>query len=200
LVQGITFSSIGTQTPLETLNGAVSFAFNNSGYWQSTAGHQNVDLAGNCTILMWVYNKGVTSRRTIFEKAGTIYQSYQQEIAVTWETNSTFTYYSRHTNYDYGDTAALTLNAWTLVGIRMSTGKTSTARTGFYSMNGGNWVSAYTSRTSTAIVPAGPIRIGSGYAGTVIAGNIGMVMCYQKMLTNEEVLQNFNATKSRFGL
>jgi hypothetical protein len=87
-----------------------------------------------------------------------------------------------------------------MVGIKMSTGKSISSRTGFYSMDGGAWVSNYFSRTSTALVPAGNIRVMSGYAGTVDTGAIGMVMVYNKMLNNIEISQVFNATRSRFGV
>tara|TARA_S200002703_G_scaffold144261_2_gene137821 strand:- start:3453 stop:4163 length:711 start_codon:yes stop_codon:yes gene_type:complete len=201
LVQGITFSSSGTQTPLEVKEGATSFAFNDSGYWESDSGDENVDMGGDCTLLMWVYCEDITVRSTIFEKAGVEYQSYQHEIAVTWETNENFTWYSRYSpNYDSAATTALTQNTWNLVGIKMSTGRTSSARTGFYSINGSNWTSNYNSRSDTALLSGGAIRIGSGYAGAIESGNIAVVMCYEKMLTDAEVKQNFNALRGRFGI
>jgi len=87
-----------------------------------------------------------------------------------------------------------------MTAIKMSTGKTTAARTGFYSKNGSAWGASYTSRSSVAVVAAGNLIIGSGYAGTVTDGFIGQVLCYNKMLSDAEILQNYNATKSRFGL
>jgi len=201
LAQGITFSSNGTQTPIEVVNGATSFAFNDSGYWESDSGDENVDMGGDCTLLMWVYCEDITVRSTIFEKAGVEYQSYRHEIAVTWETNERFTWYSRNSpNYDTAGTTSLTQNTWNLVGIKMSNGRTSTARTGFYSFNGGNWISGYNSRSDTALLSGGAIRIGSGYAGAIESGNIAIVMCYEKMLTDQEIQQNYNALRGRFSI
>lgn len=201
LAQNINFSSYGTQTPLETVGGALCFDFNASGYWQSDSGHANVDMGGDCTLLMWLYCEDTTTRRTVFEKAGTTYQSYQQEIAVTWETSESLSYYSRQSpDYDTASTNALTLNAWNFVGIKMSTGKTATARTGFRSLNGSAWSASYNSRSTTALVAAGAVRVGSGYAGAVETGKVGMVMCYNKMLSDAEVKQNFDALQGRFGL
>jgi hypothetical protein len=85
-----------------------------------------------------------------------------------------------------------------MMGIKMSTGKTASARTGFYSKNGAPWISNYNSRSSTALVASGEIRIGTGYAGTCDVGNVGMVVCYNKMLNDTEILNNYIATKSRF--
>jgi len=201
LIQGITFSSYGTQTPVETISGAKSFAFNGSGYWESISGHEKVDMGGDCTLLMWIYDEDVITRRTIFEKAGTSYSSYQQEIAVTWEGDETLSWYSRYSPaYDYGISSGLTLNSWNLMGIKMSTGRTASSRTGFYSKNGNSWASNYFSGSNTALVSAGAIRIGTGYAGAVENGNIALVMCYNKMLSDAEIQQNFNALRGRFGI
>lgn len=201
LAQNLTFNSQGTQTPFTTLNGVPCFDFNGSGYWECGTNFSLVDLGGDCTILMWFYCQTMAVRRTIFEKAGTSFASYQQEIAVTWETTNEFSYYSRQSpDYDFASTATNTLNAWNMVGIKMSTGKTTTARTGFYSKNGSAWAANYTSRSNTALVAAGAIRIGSGYAGTVTDGYISTVHCYNRMLTDAEVLQNFIAARGRFGL
>jgi len=196
------FNSQGTtQTPFTTIGGSPCFDFNGSGYWECGTNFNLVDLGGDCTIIIWFYCETTAVRRTIFEKAGTSYQSYQQEIAVTWETANDFSYYSRfNPSYDYASTAASTVNAWNMVGIKMSTGKTTAARTGFYSKNGSAWSASYNSQSNVALVAAGAIRIGSGYAGTVTDGYIGSVLCYNRMLTDAEILQNYNATKGRFGL
>ena len=202
MVQNLTFNSQGTtQTPFTTIAGSPCFDFNGSGYWECGTNYNLVDLGGDCTIIMWFYCQSTAARKTIFETAGTSYQSYEQEIAVTWEVANDFSYYSRYSPaYDYAGTLVNTVNAWNMVGIKMSTGKTTAARTGFYSKNGSAWASGYTSRSNVALVSAGAIRIGSGYAGVVTDGYISSVLCYNKMLTNAEILQNYNATKLRFGL
>ena len=200
VVSGLVFNSTGTTTPIETINGARSFAFNSSGYWYCNSGYSNVDLGGDCTIILWLYSETISTRRTVFEKAGTTYASYEQEVAMTWEVANDISWYSRWNAYDYASTTTCTLNMWNMMTIKMSTGKTATARTGYYSKNGAPWVSNYFSRSSTALVAAGEIRIGTGYAGTCDVGNVGAVLCYSKMLNDAEILQNYNATKSRFGL
>lgn len=193
------FSVNGTQTPLETVSGVQSFAFNGSGNWRSNTNTNGCDMGGDCTLLMWLYCENIGERDTIFEKAGST--SYQQEIAITWETSNAFSYYSRRTpNYDYAGTSALTIGSWELMAIRLSSGKTATARTGFYSKNGAPWTANYTSRSNTALETAGEIRIGTGYAGAVENGNVAIVAQYNKMLTNEELKRFYNATRGRFGL
>jgi hypothetical protein len=46
------------------------------------------------------------------------------------------------------------------------------------------------------------LLIGAGENNTVylLKGNLAVVRVYQKALTANEVAQNFNATKTRFGL
>jgi len=202
LANGLQFNAWGTQTPFETVTGAKAFTFNDSGYWQCSSNTNLVNMGGNCTLIMWLYSPSSSpSRRTIFQKNGTIYQSYEQEIAVTWENPSTMTYYSRYSpTYDYAYIFNINSSAWNMVALKMSTGLTSTSRTGFYSINGGSWTSWYETRSNTALVAAADIVIGSGYAGPVHNGSIGSVMCYNKMLSDAEILQNFNATKSTYGL
>lgn len=199
----LTFSSSGTQTPLTTIDGVDCFQFNGSGYWTSDSGHENVDCGGDMTLLFWIHPTDLTERDTIFEKAGYPgYTSYQTEIAVTYETSENFSWYSRHSgNYDHGNTTGMTQNAWNLMGIKMSTGWTSAARTGFYSKNGQPWVSSYNSRSTNPIAgPAGEVRIGTGYAGTVESGYLASLYVYEKMLSDEEIAQFYNATRTRYGL
>ena len=201
----LTFTHTGTtQTPEETIGGVKSFAFNSSGYWECSSGFSSVDFGGDATLIIWLRSEDLTTRKTIFEKAGTIYASYQQEIAVTWEVDESFSYFSRYNSaspyYDYGYTPVISINQWNMIGIKMSSGKTISARTGFYSINGANWTSIYSSGTSLAVTASGNIRIGSGYAGTVDNGNIGAVLCYNKMLNDAEIKQNFNALRGRFGI
>lgn len=202
----LTFDYQSSFPYLQTISGAKCFKFDNTwgggnSYWQCTSGSNLVDMGGDCTLLMWVYSENFAVRRTIFEKQGTLYASYQQEIAVTWEGFDAMSWYSRQSpDYDYGSLSGINLNSWNLVGIKMSTGKTTAARDGYFSVNGNAWNQNYISRSNVAIVEAGDIVIGSGYAGQMEACAIGSVMCYSKMLSDDEISQIWNATKSTYGL
>ena len=201
LVQGIKFNAINTPLPNLDINGGDAFEFNNSGYWESESGHELVDMGGETTLLMWVNSTDITERDTIFEKAGIQYRSYEHEIAVTWETNERFSYYSRRSQYGSGRTSPLGQSGWYLVGIKMSTGKEQgVARQGWWSINGSSWASNYTDRGANAILPAGPIRIGRGYAGPVESGGISMVAVWDRQLTDDEVAQIFDNQRDKFGV
>jgi hypothetical protein len=200
VASGLTFTSYGSLLSYGNLGGYPGFAFNGSGYWQCDTNYSQVDLGGDCTVILWIYGSQGGVRKTIFEKIGTSYASYQQELALTWEVGSGFTYYSRHVDYDYAGMGSTTPNAWCMMALQMSTGKTSAARTGAWSKDGSAWTTSYTSRTNTALIPAGPIRIGTGYAGTCDSGGVGSVICYNKRLSDREIAQVYNATKSSYGL
>ena len=160
-------------------------------------------MGGDCTISIWFYSESPSIRRTIFQKAGTSYASYEQEIAVTWEPDSAvnWSYYCRYSPaYDYATVAGGSHNKWNMMTITMTTGKTTSARVGQSYINGTTpSTSYYNSRSNVALVAAGAIQIGTGYAGTVDVGYINSVTCYNRVLSASEVFQNYDATKTRFG-
>ena len=203
---GLEFSANGTSLSRTSLGGYTGFQFNDSGYFQASDKYNAVNIGGDCTIVMWVWCTSIASRDTIFEKVGNGGQSYQCSVAITWETSEAFSYYSRKTpNYDHASTSACDTNggdgAWTMMAIKMSTGLTSTARTGFYSKNGANWTANYNSRSDTALNRGKQIRIGTGYAGPVEGTNgIGALLTYNKMLSDTEIGEVYDAMKSKFGL
>jgi hypothetical protein len=200
LAQGLVFDSANTQMPYQTVQGAKGFTGNGSGFWRCTSGFQNVDMASDYTLIIWIYTPTIATRRTVFEKAGTTNLSYEQEIAVTWEVANNWTWYSRVSSYDGANTPTFSVNTWNMISIKTTNGKVQgSRRTGFGSINGANWGGSYTSNSVNAITPAGEIRVGSGYAGTIDVGTIGAVMVYQRLLSNQEILQNFNYFKERFG-
>ena len=186
--QSIDFTAYGTQTPYATIGGAPCFDYNGSGYWQSGAGASSsdlVDMRGTFTLIVLFYSQGLSARNGLFEKAGTSYQSYEQEIAVTMETDGTASYYRGRSSYSYGYFNPATNNRWNLLAIKS---EGTTVRTGHrWNQSGGSWVSDYTNRGNNAITKAGAIRIGTGYAGPLGNGYIGSVLVYDRALTTAEM-------------
>ena len=204
LAQGLEFNAQGTtQTPHTEKGGVYAMQFNNSGWWNCGTGYDQVDLGGDCTLIFWIYPETITERDSILDKKGTSYNSYQQELAVTWEVSNYFSYYSRYSPaYDTasGQSFNSDLNSWVMTSIKLSTGRTATARTGFRSRNGSAWTSSYNSNSNTALISAEDIRLGNGYAGVMEAGALGALIIYEKMLSDDEILQNYDVMKGRFGL
>ena len=197
------FEMAGSVLNLVTQDDAKCFQFDGTGFFECNQNTDGVDMGGDCTLLIWMYHEDNTERDTIFEKESVSgNQSYQDEIAVTMETNNRFTWYSRKTpNYDTASTAYdFSNNAWHLLGIKMSTGRFSDERRGFYSRNGAAWTYNYNPRSDTALLTAGNIRIGAGYAGAMENGKLAKVVTYNKMLNDAEVKAYYDATKGRYGL
>ena len=146
------------------------------------------------TLVMIYYYEGFAARRTIFEKAGNSYASYQQELACTMETDSTMTWYRGYSNYDYSTTKTYSTSGWRMVAIN-STGVTD--RTGQY-YDGSGWVTNYTNRTTAAITAAGPIRVGYGYAGVVQAGYMHAVCVWDRKLTTQEINNTYRFFQTNY--
>jgi len=205
----IVLNSQGTTTPLTTANGATCFQFNDSGYWSSnTTDGQKTDLRFGATLIFWFRPTNTyIDRDTIFEKTGTVTNSYNQELAITIETSMQFTYYRNQntsiisgTDYDSASSGVVFGN----LGIWVHTAITLGAMPGGVGKvykNGVLVSSDYNLRTSSnTAVQAGAINIGSGYSGQCESGNFSLFKIYEKVLTDNEILQDFNSTKSRFGI
>lgn len=199
LIQNIPFNSNGTQTPYTTKNGVRCFDFNGSGYWEcSDADSKKVDMRGNFTLILWYYSETVSNRRTIFEKLGTSYVSYQQELAVTFEVGYNASWYRGYSpDYDYSNVASWNNESWNQISIK---GTTNLPRNGYYSLNGSAWTQNYGQRSTDDITQASSIRVGTGYSGTQEVGYISNVMVYNTLLSDSDIYQNYNVLKSRFGL
>jgi len=200
----LSFSKVGSISKGTFPTGAAgkpAWAFNGSGYFQCTIDPRTVNMGGDCTLIMMVYCETPSVRKTIFELGGGPYSSYQQSIACTWETSNTISYYSRRTDdYDYANMDTMTANSWNMMALKMSTGLTTTARTGFRSKNGAAFSSNYVSRSDTALTIGNNIKIGNGYAGTCTDGGIGAVLCYNKMLSDTEIAKVYEVIGPAFGL
>lgn len=191
----ITLNGSGTIN-YTTLGGAKCFGFNSSMYWLSSlADAQKTDYRYGTTIELWVYNQTKGSRKGIFEKNGTTRVSYEQEIAMTWETSDAISNYRNYNTYDSGSTTALTNNAWNHVVLVL-----------YPHLSNGQWYlngsanGSYYQNAKQLAPQAGPISIGNGYAGIMDTGGVAIVRTYSRMFDLEDVTQNFNACRKRFGL
>lgn len=172
--QNIPMNSQNTINPKTTVNGIPAMQFNNSGYWDSsTADGQKVDMTGEFTLVFIINPQQPNSRHTIFEKIANTYASYEQELAVTWETGNDFSYYTQYNSYDYASTNVMTLNQWNILAIRNNAERTA----GYYWKNG-QWNLNYTDRSSAMVVRANGVRVGNGYAGIVESGYLHAVLVY----------------------
>lgn len=192
LAQGLRVNFNGGSSTI-TLGNDRYYSFNDGYFMSVDTGYEKIPLDGECTVVMVLWLGDLTTRRTLLEKAGTTYASYEQELAMTWEVGETISYYSRQGDYDVASIPSLGTTGRKMAGIKMTSGKVAgVARTGYYSINGAAWTQSYTSRSTNAIVPAGRLTIGTGYAGAVGASNaallgISQVMIWDKQLSDAEI-------------
>lgn len=194
--QNIGMSTINTAPPKTTVNNIPCVQWNDSGYFESsTAGGQACDLTGEFTLILVLYCQTPGSRRTIFEKIPNTYQSYEQELAMTWETNNQISYYTQYNSYDYAYTQVMTANQWNFVAITVNSQRTN----GWYWQNNG-WVSNFNNRSDTPPVLANGIRLGSGYAGTVSTGHLHSCLLYGVSLNATTMQTIYNYYTNLFSL
>tara|TARA_R110001599_G_scaffold301312_1_gene506907 strand:+ start:51 stop:1955 length:1905 start_codon:yes stop_codon:yes gene_type:complete len=199
---GIQFSVVGT-TPEKVIKGGYpAYQFAGNGSFECSVNPRVWDGGGDMTLVLVMYAETVTERDTIFELAGGPYSSYQQSIAVTWETNSALSYYSRYSpSYDNGNTTTMGNNEWVMMAITVSSGLSAGARNGEYSKNGANWIGNYTSNSNTALIRGNNIKIGTGYAGTMESCALGAVLLYNRELSDNEINKLYTETiQPRFGI
>ena len=194
-----------THTPLTTIDGVKCLEFNGSGYWQSISNHGSVDFSDDMTLEIWYYWEGrVSTRRTIFQKDGTTYNSYQQEVAITIEGTAQgrdVTLYRRRSTYDSMTGTGFNEDAWNhIVFIAETDGINADGE--IYVNGSATSIGSYNDNSNLAITAAGAVKIGNGYAGKMDTdcGAIAIVRGYNRMLSNEERLYNFNVERGRFGI
>jgi len=152
------------------------------------------------TISYWMYSTAVENYRNPFS---TNYNGVN--VGIRFEQYTTASPYGgfsvvigndagTYTGFSYSPSAILTVNSWYNVVLVWNT--VTNIATGY--LNGDlKFNSSHTYWATT--LPA--IAVGNGFSSArYFKGNISSVGIYNKELTATEVLQNYNAIKSRFGL
>ena len=106
-----------------------------------------------------------------------------------------FCQFKPSSNTDAGSVSTnMSANTWTLITLKFTIGSTLTL------YKNGNKIS--TNALSSVSMTSQPIRIGLSVDTywSALPGRVASVQIYSRELPDDEVLQNYNATKSRFGL
>ena len=193
-------SLVGSDTA--TLTNGVGFSSNNGGYWEFDGTddfitNNNTYNLSNFTAEVWVYPTATPPGTTMASAISTVYPGTNSTVnyAIGW--NSNYAWMGGFFNGSSG--------GWHEVGV------TSPALNTWHSYsltyNGTtlilyhNGVSEGTLATTDTAAGGGPIRIGRRWDGAdFFPGNIPNAKVYNRALSAAEVLQNYNAQKSRFGL
>ena len=106
-----------------------------------------------------------------------------------------FCQFKPSSNTDAGSVSTdMSANTWTFITLKFTIGSTLTL------YKNGNKIS--TNALSSVSMTSQPIRIGRSVDTywSALPGRVASVQIYSRELSDDEVLQNYNATKSRFGL
>lgn len=145
----------------------------------------------NITVIVWAKTNATSQNGFWFEKGtvNTQYSLFQEGSNTVWRTHTGSGYHSQYTNTSsYINTS----NYFQVAGTFTSGTKTTY-------MNG----IARTTQALTATISTntGGIRIGSYISGGYFYnGNIASVAVFSKALSANEILENYNAFKGKFGL
>ena len=206
-VYGMCFNSRNSGEPYATtptsktlINGIPAISFNGQSWWESADSTQanRVDLRGAFTLIMLYWFPSNSARHNLFEKVGTSYASYQQELATTWEVGNTLSWYragGQEGTYDYANTKLYTLNQWNFIAIKGNANHS----TGFYYTSSSGWVADYTSRSDTNILQSSTVRIGNGYTGIMEVGHLHTCMVWNVDLNTTRINQIYNYYSNLFG-
>jgi hypothetical protein len=142
------------------------------------------------TLMMWVYGQPSAGFSGFLRINGTL-MFYNPGSATSGVSGCNY-----RLAYPYPSVSYMAFNApvnsWYL--LTLTNEDTQTPSYQGYSINGAN----LTTTTYTGRIEPSEIRV--GMADASIVGKTGIIMAYNRVLTNAEILQNYNAQKSRFGL
>jgi Concanavalin A-like lectin/glucanases superfamily len=181
-----------------TLVNSPQFSSNNSGYFSflpsssQYATSSNFSYVGNTiSTCVWIYRNASLSAYTgiVYSRLSTQYYgihthgSNANNLSYTW---------TGTTSYTWDSGIIIPLQSWTHVSLVIN------STNAYYYINGVLTASNTLAHGSASLTA---IDIGQDNQGSrFFNGNIASCQIYNRALTSTEVLQNFNATKGRFGL
>lgn len=197
LVNG--WRSTATGTPTYSLDGGGSILYTAASNQYHTVNQipsgtiYRLTPSNGVTIMAWIKRSGAVTDYTgiVFERASTV-------SGLIFETNQRAGYsWNNATNtYFWNSTLTIPDAAWCYLGLSVFSDRAILTRgtsTGF---------SVATNSVSHATAAASTFLIGADTASAPrrFNGNIAMAGLYNRGLTQDELQQNFNATRARFGI
>lgn len=193
-----------------TLVNGVGFTSANRGYFSFDGSNDFIDLStnlntgSNFSVFAWVYPGNINQRNSI------VGNSYPYTSADGWffatatnylgNSNTFFISIGADVAYRIAANESVTLNTWNYIGGTVTNGGGS-----ILLYRDGNQITSYqggTQSVNTVTYNTQEMAIGRRVSTNpeVFIGNIALVQIYNRVLTAQEILQNYNALKGRYGL
>jgi hypothetical protein len=174
-----------------TYNSSGYLTFDGSNHYGTITNNSTLDFSSAQTLMIVMNHTYTSGRRNPWNQAYAGYGTW------THEQGDSISHYfgdggGDNSPYVGLSSATTPRSAWNYM---CTTRDTSESRWYINGSLSGAWNHSYGVLTTTSA----NILIGNGYAG-LWAGNMAIVLAYTRALTAAEVLQNFDATKRRFGL
>lgn len=154
----------------------------------------SLQITSALTLEIWFYNTAAVDGLGMIVK-GPLSGDYDYMLYLTG--NSSMVYFYKKDSLGsahYGGITLSLLNRWLHIVVTHTSG-------GLYTMYVNGVASDSATFTNSSIrSSSNPLYIGAGWNPDYFYGNIGLSKIYNRALTATEVLQNYNATKTRFGL
>lgn len=154
----------------------------------------DLDFSTEQTIIL------VLKPTSFYQRTNPYDQEYFGYGTITQETSKTYAYYygpgtssSTYSSFETGFT--VDTNETAFIAFTRDTSNIKSYKNGVFDRSGTN---AYPTTGVTSINKT--IKIGYGYTGYGFIGNIYSVFLYDRALTAQEIRQNFNALRGRYGI
>ena len=171
-------------------NGIITFDGTDDFATISTNGTGSLDFSNEQTVVMWLKHSYTSGRRNPWDQAYGGYGTWTHE-----QGNNINGYYGDAGGnggpYSSSNSGTTERNVWNCIVRGRNTSQV------FWWQNGER-TSTTTNSHGTLTTTTLDIRIGRGYAGYWI-GEMGPVLAYKRCLSDDEVLQVYNAMRGRFG-
>lgn len=176
--------------PTYTTGSPAYFTFNPASSQSATGTTENVIFAAQYTKAVWFYLNAVADNNLVSSETGGHFM-YFAGTNQLWAGHSNLPPYSGPGAF--GSMSSFNINTWYYVAVTFSynhgiklyvNGYLDSENTNYLTQHNGN----------------GTVNIGRFGVGNFLDGRIGEVHCYARELMDFEVLQNFNATRARYGV
>ncbi len=197
-------------TKIGALTNGVGFTNTNNGSFTFDGTNDFIDLTtnlnvgSNFSVFAWIYPGNIDVRNTVvgnsFSNSGTDGWLMATGTNYFGYSNTFFIAIGADSSYRTAINGSLILNAWNYIGGTIT--------------NGGGNITLYLSGIAVTSYQGGPMNTNTITYNTqdmaigrrvstqaeYFIGRIAQVQIYNRALTEQEVLQNYNATKRRYGL